>query len=71
MITQPHATLQNRSQEALVNLETQKRKIEAILSNLRAYQKMKPSQRQAQSIRDNERTLEDIKAGIARLDRAT
>lgn len=70
MRLQPVAINQNIA-DKLAALETQKRKHEAILRSLRAYQQMKPSFRQARSIRDNEKALADIKAGITRLQRLT
>jgi hypothetical protein len=68
MRLQPVAINQNIA-DKLAALETQKRKHESILRSLRAYQQMKPSSRQAQAIRDNEKALTDIAVGIARLQR--
>ena len=68
MISQPAAKLQNVA-EAIAALETNRRKHETILRNLRAYQQMKPSSRQAQSVRDHQRTLEDIGRRISQLRR--
>jgi|GEM_PF-4799406 len=56
--------------DVLATLEVNRRKHETILRNLRAYQQMKPSFRQSQAIRDNEKTLADITAAIARLRKA-
>jgi hypothetical protein len=61
------ATTDKTAADTIAALEVNRRKHETILRNLRAYQQMKPSSRRSQAIRDNEKTLADITAAIARL----
>jgi hypothetical protein len=70
MRLQSIASNQNIAKKLAV-LNVQKRKRQAILCSLRAYQQTKPSPRQARAIHDNEKVLADIKDGIARLQRMT
>jgi hypothetical protein len=64
------ATIGKTTTDIIAALEVNRRKHETILRNLRAYQQMKPSSRQSQAIRDNEKTLADITAAITRLRKA-